>query len=228
MLAMLAKRLGRCGLTLLETRTRFVDFRFKRLPGRHPSRRHDIQLPQLHLCVRQVETRQGHCPPDHSQGPPRAANGLGMALATLPARGSTRALSRVLRGHYAYYGLTDNGKRIRWFRKRVILTWKRWLACRCQKPSSARPGLRGEGLGNDPSYSAPTSPAARTRSTSPVCQTQGFLRSERHTERYRCRDHIPQDGDTITLQNLQLSELDDDDFLFYGEFTSEDPPLDGL
>ncbi len=32
----------------------------------------------------------------------------------------------------------------------------------------------------------------------------------------------------ITLQNLQLSELDDDDFLFYGEFTSEDPPLDGL
>ena len=38
-----------------------------------------------------------------------------------------------LRGHYAYYGLTDNNKRIRWFLKRVILTWKRWLARRGQK-----------------------------------------------------------------------------------------------
>ena len=37
MLAALAKRLGRYGLTLHKTKTRFVDFRFKRPRGRHPT-----------------------------------------------------------------------------------------------------------------------------------------------------------------------------------------------
>lgn len=35
-----------------------------------------------------------------------------------------------MRGHYAYYGITGNGKRLRWFAHQVERTWHRWLSRR--------------------------------------------------------------------------------------------------
>jgi RNA-directed DNA polymerase len=39
-------------------------------------------------------------------------------------------LSQMLRGHYAYYGISGNSRRIRWFACRVVVLWKKWLARR--------------------------------------------------------------------------------------------------
>jgi RNA-directed DNA polymerase len=39
-------------------------------------------------------------------------------------------LSQMLRGHYAYYGISGNPRRIRWFACQVAVLWKKWLARR--------------------------------------------------------------------------------------------------
>jgi hypothetical protein len=39
-------------------------------------------------------------------------------------------LSRKMRGHYAYYGITGNGKRLRWYAHQVQRIWRYWLARR--------------------------------------------------------------------------------------------------
>jgi RNA-directed DNA polymerase len=35
-----------------------------------------------------------------------------------------------MRGHYAYYGITGNTRRLRWYAHRVQTTWYRWLSTR--------------------------------------------------------------------------------------------------
>lgn len=36
-------------------------------------------------------------------------------------------LSRKMRGHYAYFGITGNGKRLRWYAHQVARIWRFWL-----------------------------------------------------------------------------------------------------
>jgi RNA-directed DNA polymerase len=36
-------------------------------------------------------------------------------------------LSLMMRGHYAYYGISGNGRRISWFAYQVARTWRKWL-----------------------------------------------------------------------------------------------------
>jgi hypothetical protein len=38
-----------------------------------------------------------------------------------------QALARKLSGHYAYYGLTGNFRRLDFYRDRVGWTWRKWL-----------------------------------------------------------------------------------------------------
>ena len=138
MLAALAKRLGRYGLTLHKTKTRFVDFRFKRPRGRHPT---TVGTTFDFLGFTHVwgKSRRGKDVVRQITAKGRYARALRAVWEWCKRRRHWRLadqhahLSRVLRGHYAYYGLTGNNKRIRWFLKRVILTWKRWLARRGQK-----------------------------------------------------------------------------------------------
>ena len=35
-----------------------------------------------------------------------------------------------MRGHYAYYGLSGNGRRLRWYANQVERIWKKWLSRR--------------------------------------------------------------------------------------------------
>lgn len=42
-------------------------------------------------------------------------------------------LTRKLQGHYAYYGITGNGRSLGRFFQGVKLTWKSWLSRRSQK-----------------------------------------------------------------------------------------------
>ena len=44
-----------------------------------------------------------------------------------------RALARKLRGHYNYYGVTGNGRRIGEFRFRMTRIWRKWLARRSRE-----------------------------------------------------------------------------------------------
>lgn len=47
-----------------------------------------------------------------------------------PAGEQHRALSRKLQGHYAYYGVTTNGRALKRFRWEVIRVWHKWLSRR--------------------------------------------------------------------------------------------------
>ena len=48
----------------------------------------------------------------------------------LPLKAQYDYLVRAIRGHCAYYGLTGNDKRLRWFRYQVARIWRKWLARR--------------------------------------------------------------------------------------------------
>ena len=48
----------------------------------------------------------------------------------LPIKAQRERLAKVVRGHCAYYGLTGNGKRLRWFRYQATPIWQKWLTPR--------------------------------------------------------------------------------------------------
>ena len=39
-------------------------------------------------------------------------------------------LTAMMRGHYAYYGITGNLRRIRWYAEQVARIWQKWLSRR--------------------------------------------------------------------------------------------------
>ena len=47
-----------------------------------------------------------------------------------PIRDQHQILSQKLRGHYAYYGITGNGKALSRFQSTVTRLWRKWLAKR--------------------------------------------------------------------------------------------------
>ncbi len=51
----------------------------------------------------------------------------------LPLAVQQATLSRKLRGHYAYYGITGNAERLGYFHPAVIRLWRKWLARRSQR-----------------------------------------------------------------------------------------------
>ena len=138
LLDVLGKRLGRYGLTLHEAKTRYVDFRRRRPYGRHwmaSATTFDF-LGFTHVwgrslrgkdVVRQI-TAKGRFA--------RALKSLQDWCKTnrhLPIKAQHDHLARAIRGHYAYYGLTGNGKRLEWFRYQVARTWRKWLARRSRR-----------------------------------------------------------------------------------------------
>ena len=36
----------------------------------------------------------------------------------------------MMRGHYAYYGVGGNGRRLRWFANKAVRIWQKWLSRR--------------------------------------------------------------------------------------------------
>ena len=48
-------------------------------------------------------------------------------------RDQQQAINRVLRGHYQYYGVYDNGKSIKRFHYHTVRSWRKWLSTRSQK-----------------------------------------------------------------------------------------------
>ena len=138
LLDVLGKRLGRYGLTLHETKTRYVDFRRRRPYGRHwmaSATTFDF-LGFTHVWGR---SRQGKDVVRQITAKGRFARALKSVHdwcknnRHLPIEAQHDYLARAIRGHCAYYGLTGNGKRLEWFRYQVARIWRKWLARRSRR-----------------------------------------------------------------------------------------------
>ena len=137
-LDVLGKRLGRYGLTLHETKTRYVDFRRRRPYGRHrmaSATTFDF-LGFTHVWGRSL---RGKDVVRQITAKGRFARALKSvhdwckSHRHLPIKAQHDYLVRVVRGHNAYYGLTGNGKRLEWFRYQVARTWRKWLLRRSRR-----------------------------------------------------------------------------------------------
>ena len=135
LLDVLGKRLGRFGLTLHETKTRYVDFRRRRPYGRHwmaSATTFDF-LGFTHVWGR---SRQGKDVVRQITAKGRFARALKSVhdwckrYRHLPVKAQQDYLARVIRGHCAYFGLTGNSKRLSWFRYQVARIWRMWLSRR--------------------------------------------------------------------------------------------------
>ena len=134
-LDVLGKRLGRYGLKLHETKTRYVDFRRSRPYGRHwmaTATAFDF-LGFTHVWGR---SRRGKVVVRQVTAKGRFARALKLVQdwckrhRHLPIEAQRKHLGLMIRGHCAYYGLPGNGKRLERFRYQVIRIWRKWLARR--------------------------------------------------------------------------------------------------
>ena len=131
----LGKRLGRYGLTLHETKTRYVDFRRRRPHGRHwmaSATTFDF-LGFTHVWGRSMRgkdiVRQITAKGRFARAL-KSVNDWCKRNRHLPIEAQHDYLARAIRGHCAYYGRTGNGKRLEWFRYQVARCWRKWLARR--------------------------------------------------------------------------------------------------
>ena len=139
----LGKRLERFGLSLQPDKTQMVDFRFKRPGGvRHPATDATTFnfLGFTHVWGRTLRNKNIVCQvtaKDRFARALRAIHAWCKKHRHLPVDAQHRILSRKMRGHYAYYGIAGNSRRLRWFARKVQEIWRYWLMRR------SRDGHRG-------------------------------------------------------------------------------------
>lgn len=133
----LGKRVGRFGLTLHPDKTRMVDFRFRRPNGRHPatqattfdflgfthvwgkSRRDKNVIYQRTAKARYARAL-------------RSIHNWCRRFRHRPLPEQHARIRRMMLGHFAYYGITGNARRLRWYAHRVEVTWRMWLSRRAR------------------------------------------------------------------------------------------------
>ena len=131
-LAALGKRFARYGLTLHETKTRFVDFRPPSGRGHDSSGKFDF-LGFTHLWGK---SRRGRMVVRQFTSKARFARAVKSVWDWCkrnrhrPIAEQHQHLAGVIRGHCGYYGLAGNGKRLANFRLAVVNAWRRWLGQR--------------------------------------------------------------------------------------------------
>ena len=135
-LAVLGKRLGRFGLTLHATKTRYVDFRPPQNAGGHEPHASFDFLGFTHVWGR---SRRGYWVVRQLTAKQRLARGLQAVNEWckkhrhVPLAEQQKRLASVIRGHCNYYGLTGNSKRLGQFRYQVVRLWQKWLSRRSRK-----------------------------------------------------------------------------------------------
>jgi RNA-directed DNA polymerase len=131
----LGKRVGRFGLALHPDKTRLVDFRFRRPNGRHPAAQ-ATTFDFLGFTHVWGKSRRGRNVIYQRTAKARYARALRSVhdwckkYRHRPVPEQHRRLCRMMLGHYAYYGITGNGRRLRWYAHRVECTWRMWLSRR--------------------------------------------------------------------------------------------------
>jgi group II intron reverse transcriptase/maturase len=131
----LGKRLARFSLTLHPDKTRFIDFR----PQRHGGMPPDCKAQSfvfLGFTHSWQKSQKGNDVVRQTTAKSRFARSLAAvkdwcrANRHRPPREQRAWLSAVLNGHYAYYGITGNIRRLQDYRHQVVRIWHKWLARR--------------------------------------------------------------------------------------------------
>ena len=135
-LDVLGKRLARYELTLHPDKTRFVDFRSNRPDGKDPPDTDGSSFTFLGFCHVWGRSRKGN----RVVWQITAKNRYARALAAVTKwcrinrhksiRDQHAHLVMKMRGHYAYYGISGNIRRLRWYATAVAQIWKTWLSRR--------------------------------------------------------------------------------------------------
>lgn len=131
-LKVLAKRLGKYGLSLHPEKTRLVPF------GRPMSNGTDSadgpgSFDFLGFTHYWGQSRKGRWVVKRKTANPRFSRALKRITdwcrkhRHMPIAKQQEALSRKLQGHYAYYGITGNGRWLEMFREEVKKIWRKWL-----------------------------------------------------------------------------------------------------
>ena len=137
-LGVLAKRLEKYGLRLHPDKTRMVDFRspWKSPRGGSQRGRSFAMLGFTHYWGRSRKGRWVVKRKTAKDRLSRALRGIGQWCQrnrheSLPEQHA--ALSRKMRGHYAYYGITGNVQALERFRYEVTRLWRKWLGRRSRR-----------------------------------------------------------------------------------------------
>ena len=138
-LGVLGKRLARYGLKLHPSKTRFVDFRNNKPNGTNHPETDDTSFTFLGFTHVWGRSRAGKNVVRQVTAKNRYARALAAVTAwcrihrhqSIPDQNAH--LAAMMRGHYAYYGITGNSRRIRWYAHQVERIWQKWLSRRDRK-----------------------------------------------------------------------------------------------
>ena len=163
-LSVLGKRLARYGLILHPDKTRLVDFRPKRLQGaRHPET-DGTTFDFLGLTHVWGRSRNGKDMVRQVTAKSRFARAVAAVSDWCrrnrhwSLRDQHRHLSSMMRGHFAYYGVGGNSRRLRWFANQVVRIWRKWLSRRDRQgvgpmgPLQRIPGTAPVAFSHDPPW----------------------------------------------------------------------------
>jgi RNA-directed DNA polymerase len=132
----LAKRLDRYGLKLHPGKTRLVDFRNNRSDGTHHPETDGTAFSFLGFCHVWGKSRKGKKVVRQVTDKKRYARALAAVTDWCRTnrhrsmRDQHDHLTKTMRGHYAYYGITGNIRRLRWYSHQVVRIWRKWLSRR--------------------------------------------------------------------------------------------------
>ena len=135
-LAVLSKRFERYGLRLHPEKTCLVDFRSPPRAGRSGSQR-ERSFDLLGFTLYWGRSREGRWVVQRKTAKDRFTRALRevgrwcRAHRHWPVAAQQAALRRKLQGHYAYYGITGNGRALARFLFEVRRLWRKWLHRRC-------------------------------------------------------------------------------------------------
>jgi hypothetical protein len=130
-MAVLGKRFAKYGLTVHPQKTRVLDFRRPR-PQQHAGKGGE-SFQFLGFTHHWGRSRTGRWVVQRKTASKRMSRAL-KAVAQWCEQSrhwslaeQHQGLSRKLRGHFAYYGITGNGRALSRFRTQVVATWFKWL-----------------------------------------------------------------------------------------------------
>lgn len=132
--AVLSKRFEKFGLTIHPKKTRLLCFE-RPCEGRPAPDQFDL----LGFTLYWARSRRGYWVVKLRTAKSRFRRGLARIKMWcrfnrhLPIRAQQKALSKRLRGHYAYFGLTANYQALQAFRWHVSCMWRKWLSRRSQR-----------------------------------------------------------------------------------------------
>jgi RNA-directed DNA polymerase len=139
-LDVLGKRLGKFGLQLHPDKTRMVDFRFG-LPSLHSGGERTLSTDFTLLGFAHVWGRSRKGKPvvwqltakDRFARTLKAIDHQCRVMRHWPLREQQHRLRQMLIGHYAYFGISGNYRRLRTLCNQAQICWRRWLSKRSTK-----------------------------------------------------------------------------------------------